>query len=415
MYPPDPQPVYPPALPSEAPAPPAPDNSAALRRRRIRIASAGVAALAAACVAIATGYSVGRAQTVSGLGTAVAAPSVEQQLPNWPGFGTNGGSGSSGNGGGNGSASSGNSTSARKATSAQTVGVVDIVSVLGYQNAASAGTGMVVTSDGEILTNNHVIDGATKITVTIASTGAQYTATVVGTDPTDDVAVLQLSGASGLATANFGDSDTVDVGETVTGVGNAGGVGGTPSSATGKVVALNQTLTASDGTGADAETLTGMIQSNAPIAAGDSGGPLYDTDGKVVGMDTAAETQRGVTTAAYSIPIDKALSLAAQIESGKASGTIHIGSTGFMGVSVADAQQGGAAVEQVVANGPAADAGINAGDVITAVNGTRVSSSAGLKSALAKTKPGDRVTITWTDSSGSSHRATVTLVQGPAD
>ena len=114
------------------------------------------------------------------------------------------------------------------ATSAQSVGVVDIDTVLKYQGAQAAGTGIVLTSSGVILTNNHVIDGATSISVTVVSTGATYTATVVGDDPTQDVAVLQLQNASGLKTAKLGDSNGVSVGEAVTGVGNAGGVGARP-------------------------------------------------------------------------------------------------------------------------------------------------------------------------------------------
>ena len=122
------------------------------------------------------------------------------------------------------------------------------------------------------------------------STGRTYTASVVGTDPTDDVAVIQLSGASGLQTASIGDATGVSSGDAVTGVGNAGGTGGTPSAAGGQVVAVNQQLTASDNNGANAEHLTGMIEINAPIEAGDSGGPLYNSVGKVIGIDTAAQT-----------------------------------------------------------------------------------------------------------------------------
>ena len=181
-------------------------------------------------------------------------------------------------------------TSTGSATAAQQVGVVDIDTVLQYQGAEAAGTGMILTSSGEVLTNNHVIDGATSIKVTVVSTGASYTAKVVGTDPSDDVAVLQLQGASGLQTAKIGNSSGVNVGDAVTAVGNAGGVGGTPSAAKGSVVALNQTLTASNENGSNAETLTGMIEINAAVVAGDSGGPLYDSHDDVVGMDTAASS-----------------------------------------------------------------------------------------------------------------------------
>ncbi|MDT4894917.1 MAG: hypothetical protein QOE97_3952 [Pseudonocardiales bacterium] len=399
------------------------DPVRASRKRRMRIAVAASASLAAICAAVGIGFAVTGTQSVAGAG--VALPSANPQSVQGP-FGNggtlpNGGYGSGGNGsGGTGSGSSGTSgpTSTGTATAAQSSGVVDIVSTLGYQQAEAAGTGTVVTSSGEVLTNNHVIDGATSIKVTVVSTGATYTASVVGTDPTDDVAVLQLSGASGLTTANFGNASSVSavsVGDAVTGVGNAGGTGGTPSSATGQVTALNQTITASDSNGSNPETVTGMIETNAPIAAGDSGGPLYDSSGKIVGVDTAAQTGRGGSTvAAYAIPITKALSVASQIESGQASSTVHIGSTGFLGVSVQDTANG-TAVASVVTGGPAAKAGLAAGDVITAVNGSSVTNSTSLRTALSTTKPGQQVTVSWTDAAGASHHATVTLTTGPAD
>jgi S1-C subfamily serine protease len=266
------------------------------------------------------------------------------------------------------------------------------------------------------LTNNHVVDGATKITVTVVSTGKTYTANVVGTDPTEDVAVLQLVGASGLQTANYGDSSGVAVGDTVTGVGNAEGAGGTPSAAAGKVTALNQPITATDDSGANAESLTGLIETNAAIEPGDSGGPLYDSVGKIIGMDTAAETNGQQTTAAYAITIDHALDIARQIESATAStSTVHLGLPAFLGVSVVTANGSGAGVEQVVTGGPAAKAGIVAGDVITKVGGTTIASTAQLEPALAQYKAGQSVTITWTDTSGQSHHATATLIAGPAD
>jgi S1-C subfamily serine protease len=334
----------------------------------------------------------------------------------FPGFGS-GGSGS------NGSGSSGSGTSA-KATSAQQVGVVDIDTVLDYGTGEAAGTGMVLTSSGEILTNNHVVDGSTSIKVTVVSTGKTYTATVVGTDPTDDVAVIQLKNASGLQTAKIGDSSSVSVGDSVTGVGNAGGLGGTPSAAAGKVVALKQTITASDEGGGNPETLHNLIQTNAPIQAGDSGGPLYNSSDQIIGMDTAADTSGGyggmsaqaaTASSAYAIPIDTAVSIASQIESGKASSTIHIGYPALLGVSIATDTGSGALVESTVPNGPAAGAGIAAGDTITSVGGKSISSPAGLKAALGKYHPGDKVSIGWTDGNGQSHSATVTLTTGPAD
>jgi S1-C subfamily serine protease len=381
-----------------------PDNPAPRRgvRRRV-VAMVGVGALLAGG-GLLTAALAQRDVVVTGSGSALALPSVNQ--PNSDDNGSSGSDGSTGNG---------STTSVTtSATVAQQVGVVDINTVLGYQSARAAGTGMILTSTGEVLTNNHVINGATSISVTVVSTGKTYPATVVGTDPTEDVAVIQLQNASGLQTANIGDSSTVDVGETVTGVGNAGGVGGTPSAASGTVEALNQSITASDESGQDAETLTGLIETNAQIVAGDSGGPLYDSSGKIVGMDTAASSNGRVTNVAYAIPINHALAIADQIETGTETSTIHIGNPGFLGVSVADTASG-AAIASVVANGPAAKAGLAAGDVITAINGTKITSATSLHNALSGADPGQTITVTWTDSSGQTHHASVTLSTGPAD
>jgi S1-C subfamily serine protease len=300
-----------------------------------------------------------------------------------------------------------------------TPGIVDINTQLSYQNAAAAGTGMVLTSSGEILTNNHVVAGATTISVTIPSSGKTYSATVVGTDPTEDVAVIQLKGATGLKTVPIGDSSTVGAGNSVVALGNAGGVGGAPSVVTGTVLAVDQTITASDQGGANAETLNGLIEHNAPIQPGDSGGPLANSSGQVVGMDTAASTARrfnSSTAVAFAIPINHALSIAQQIESGKATSTIHIGLPGFLGVAVTANSTGGGAVISGVASGtPAAKAGLVAGDVITSVNGTAIADGTGLTAALQGRHSGDKVTLAWTSQSGATQTATITLAAGPAD
>jgi S1-C subfamily serine protease len=310
-------------------------------------------------------------------------------------------------------------------------GVVDIDTELGYQNGQAAGTGMILTANGEILTNNHVIDGATKITATVVDTGKTYTAKVVGTDPTDDVAVLQLQGASGLKPIATAKASTVSIGDPVVAVGNAGGRGGTPSVAAGSVVALNQTITATDDNGGNAERLTDLIQVDAAIESGDSGGPLANKQGEVIGMNSAAEVSgtrfRSTSTSGYAIQIEKAMSIAQQIESGKASSTIHIGLPAFLGVQMANTGAGsgrarntapsttGALVAGVEKGTPADDIGLGAGDTITAVNGQAIASPAGLTTALRSSRPGDQVNITWTDASGSQHSAKATLTTGPAD
>jgi S1-C subfamily serine protease len=268
---------------------------------------------------------------------------------------------------------------------------------------------MVLTTNGDVLTNNHVIDGATGITVTVLSTGTSYTATVVGTDASADVAVLHLDNASGLTTARLGTS-TATVAEAVTAVGNAGGTG-TLTAASGTVTALNQSITATDSNGSNAEQLSGLIETNAAVQPGDSGGPLYDAAGTIVGMDTAAAS--GGPVQAYAIPISKAEGIATQIEQGVTSTSVHQGYPAFLGVAVSDAS-GGATVLGVLPDGPAAQAGMTAGDDITAVDGRPVTSGAGLTTALAGHTPGQQVTITWSATTGGFHSATVTLDTGPA-
>jgi S1-C subfamily serine protease len=217
--------------------------------------------------------------------------------------------------------------------------IVDVASVLGDDTSEAAGTGIVLTSTGQVLTNNHVIDGATSIRVTDIGNGKPYTATVVGYDRSADVAVLQLQGASGLKTASIGDSSKVTTGETVVALGNAGGAGGIPSASTGAVTALNQSVLASDTATGSSELLSGLIESNANLQAGDSGGPLVNAGGQVVAMDSAASgdihTASGSKRSrSYSIPINRAVRLAHQIDAGDSSSRVHIGATGVLGIAL---------------------------------------------------------------------------------
>jgi S1-C subfamily serine protease len=307
-------------------------------------------------------------------------------------------------------------------------GLVDIVSTLGYQQAEAAGTGQVLTSSGEVLTNNHVVEGATSIKATDIGNGRTYTARVVGYDQSKDVAVIQLQGASGLPTVTLGNSSTAAVGQDVTALGNAGGKGGTPSVVTGKITGLGKSVIASDQGSGTTEQLTGLISHNAPIQPGDSGGPLVNTSGQVIGIDTAASGQMQfqstqAQTDAYAIPINEAVAIARQIEAGDGSSTVHIGATAFLGVEVMSqgsaAAQGvpagtGAVVAGLLPGSAAANAGITAGDVITSVGGRAVTSPESLQSAMEQHHPGDRVTIGWTDQAGQAQSAIVNLASGPA-
>jgi S1-C subfamily serine protease len=350
------------------------------------------------------------------------------------GSGTNGsgsnssGSGSSGSPTNQGSGASGSGSTPSASLSAAVAAIsptlVDINTTLSYQNGEAAGTGIVLSSDGYVLTNNHVISGATSISATDVGNGHTYTARLVGYDRSDDVAMIKLEGASGLATAKIGDSSKVNVGDAVVGIGNAGGAGGSPASATGTVTALGQSITAQDEANGTSEQLTGLIQTNADIQPGDSGGALVSASAEVVGIDTAASTGFSFQTPGnqgFAIPINSALAIAAKIRAGQSTANIHIGATAFLGVEVSTGNSGGlgtttsgAALSGVLPNGPAAAAGLASGDVITSIGGTQVASANALTAALSAYHPGDKVTIGWTDTSGRSHQATVVLATGPA-
>ncbi len=306
---------------AEEPAPAA----APRRSRDPRIASAAAAAAVFVGLAAVAGAVIGHS-----LWTAQQQPAVT----------AGGGFGGAGSFGGSSSTSNAAGGPSNPGAIAANVNdaLVDIDVQSSYQGAAGAGTGIVISADGKVVTNNHVIAGATKITATDIGNGKTYDVNVLGYDPSHDIAVLQLQGASGLASAKLGDSSKLSVGDAVVGVGNAGGGGGTPSSAGGSIGALNQTITAADDFDGTSEQLSGLIQVNANIQPGDSGGALVDADGNVVGMDTAGSVgfrfEQGASQA-YAIPINQVAETATDVLAGNGSTTLHIGETAFLGVSVA--------------------------------------------------------------------------------
>jgi S1-C subfamily serine protease len=333
----------------------------------------------------------------------------------------------------------GGSSTATDATASKIEpGLVDVDTVTG--DGEAAGTGMVMTSDGLVITNNHVISGSTQISVYDIGNGQTYSASVVGYDRNQDVAVIQLKDASGLATVPFGDSSTLHVGSSIVTIGNAGGVGGTPSVAGGSVSALGRSITAGDSESpGDTEKLKGVIQINGSLEPGDSGGPLV-SGGKVVGMDTAASSNFAFEGSAadqgFAIPIDEVLTISHRIIAGQGSNLIHIGPTALIGVYVASGNYcindntglrgggsgaSGALVCGVVSGTPAASTSLAASgsnnryDTITRLAGSPVTSAASLLSLMDTHHPGDRVALTWVDGSGASHSATISLVTGPAD
>jgi len=262
--------------------------------------------------------------------------------------------------------------------------------------------------------------------VTIPGHYNTYTATVVGVDPSADVALIQVQGVSGLPTVQLADSSTLSVGQPVVALGNALGQGGAPSVTQGTITALDQTITASNDNGT-AEQLSGLIESDATISPGDSGGALANAAGQVIGMITAGQAtgfRQSSTNVGYAIPASTAAGVVNDIRAGHASSTILIGPTGHLGITVRDLDQftasrlglgvsSGALVTGIESGSPADQIGMTANSVITSIDGTHINSSSDLTPAIQGHKPGDKIRVTWVDQNG-SHTATATLVAGPA-
>ena len=284
-----------------------------------------------------------------------------------------------------------------------------------------------ISPNGLVLTNNHVISGSTALRIEFGTTGTVRTARLLGYSLVDDVAVLQLQNASGLRAASLGSSGTLRIGDTVLAIGNRGGRGGAPKVAVGTVAGLEQEITASDPDGGNVQRLDGLIQLAAGIQSGDSGGAVVDTDGKVVGMNVAASVAnsfgggvRGVGEG-YAIPIEDALRIAQKIVSGEGGPDIRVGATrAVLGVSVQSSLGGisgsggsGARVVGVEPGSGAAGAGLVAGDLIVGIDGRTVGNGRDLVVALVNYAPGDTARITWRDASGRTRSASVRLGEGP--
>jgi S1-C subfamily serine protease len=332
---------------------------------------------------------------------------------------------------GNGSGVAGDGSGVSSAiTSKVNPALVNIYTTIdtGSSRGEAAGTGMVITSSGEVLTNNHVIADATTVHVELVATGSTHTAKVLGYDVKDDIALLQIDGVSNLDTVSFADATKVAIGDAVVAIGNAGGVGGTPAATSGSVTALDQKVTAGDQSTGSSETLTGMIEISAPIKPGDSGGPLVDSDGDVIGMNTAAATNdrffnQGGSSTAFAIPINRAVKLAHQIEAQEASANVHIGQRGLLGIRVQDIAtqltcdsvpaDSGALIASVQSGSPAGSAGLSTCDVIVGIDSKKVATTADLNAAMFPYHPGEKVTVSWVDQSGVTRRADVSLIVGP--
>lgn len=407
-------------------------------RKRGRAVAGGVAvALVAGAIGGFAGHAIAGSNTAAAGRASAAAPPASGGIG--PGTGSGPGS-NSGSGPGfpfGGSAPSGTapSTGGTGPSDASAIarrvdpGLVDVNTTVDYGAAQGAGTGMVLTSTGKVLTNNHVVEGATAISVTDVGNGRTYNATVVGYSVAKDVAVLKLTNASGLQTVTAASSAPA-VGQEVVGIGNAGGSGGTPSYAGGTVTAISQSINASDELTGTSENLTGMIATNADIQSGDSGGPLVNASGQVIGMDTAGSDSLKFSSqsagAGFAIPIGTATSIARQITAGHSSSTVHIGATAFLGIELSTGGSGpgsgsggsggdsGVQISGVVSGSPAAGTGLAGGDVITSVDGHAATSEAALQTVMVNdVKPGQTVTLHYTDTAGRQHTVSVVLTSGP--
>jgi len=279
-----------------------------------------------------------------------------------------------------------------------------------YQHAVGAGAGIVLSPDGQVLTNFHVVSGADRITASVA--GRSFPAELVGYDRRHDIAVLQLLGAGGLPAAPIGDSAALVAGEPVVALGNAQGSNAPLTREVGTITAFGQTVNAEDTLTGSKDELAGLIEFAAPVVAGDSGGPVVNGAGQVVGITTAASVnfRLGPGGEGFAIPINDAMAIANQIRARAPSDSVHIGPPVFLGVGVRSAQQGpGVLVAEVLRGGPAEASGLLGGDILTVLDGTPLDSATTLTYVLDRHYPGDVLDMTWIDVSGQERTGKVAL------
>jgi serine protease Do len=262
-----------------------------------------------------------------------------------------------------------------------------------------AGTGMVISPDGEILTNNHVIEGAQKITVTFTGDKAARDADLVGADAVNDVAIIKVRNASGLKTVTLGNSSGLEVGDDVIAIGNALALVGGNTVTRGIVSALNRSIDD------PSENLSHLIQTDAAINAGNSGGPLVNAKGEVVGMNTVVIRGDGsgatVESIGFAIAIDSIKPLIERLRSGAPSagapfiGVASVSLTPELKTQLGVPVDKGAVVQDVTAGSPAENAGLQVGDVVVDFHGKSIASSSDLVSAVRATQPGDKVSFTY--------------------
>lgn len=301
-------------------------------------------------------------------------------------------------------------------------GLVQIDTLNDFQGLVGNGTGIVLSPDGIVLTNHHVVQGANGIRATSVATGQVFDADVLGYSRSNDIAVLSLRGAAGLPVAPLGPSAGLALGDAVLTIGNANGTGHPLTRETGKVTNLSRVVDVSDETTNTSHEMGGLIESSTNLRAGDSGGALVNTAGQIVGMNAAATISYRMGGGSdpagqgFAIPIDRAVGLANEIRAGTGTPYIHIGPSAMLGIGI-DAggrnRPDGIPVRSVLRDGPAAQAGVVPGDTLRSIDGTPIDSANTLTGLLDQRHGGDVVTVDWTDRSGMAQSAAVTLVSGP--
>lgn len=300
--------------------------------------------------------------------------------------------------------------------------LVQITTIVDFQGVVGNGTGIVLSPDGVVLTNHHIVTGANTIRAVSMANGQSFDADVLGYDRDDDIAVLRLRGASALPVAPLGDPHTLAMGDPVLTIGNANGTGNPLTHETGVVTSLNRTIDAEDELTGSSHNLDGLIASSTNLRAGDSGGALVNSAGQVVGLNAAATLNfkmDGESTPGgegFAIPINRALDIANQIRSGLPSQTVHIGPSAMLGVGITSAaghEPAGLPIQTVLRGGPAEQAGLRPDDIITMIDGVPINSANALTGFLDLRYPGNVIEVEWIDGTGVARSAKVTLGVGP--
>ena len=300
-------------------------------------------------------------------------------------------------------------------------GLVKIDTLNNFQGLVGNGTGIILSPDGVVLTNHHVVQGANAIRATSVATGQPFEADVLGYSRINDIAVLRLRGADGLPVAPLGSSASLAVGDPVMTIGNANGSSRSLTREMGTITNLDRAVDVEDETTSTSHRMGGLIESSTNLRAGDSGGALVNTAGQIVGMNAAATVTYRIGGGSdpagqgFAIPIDRALGIAGQIRSGEGSPYVHIGPSAMLGIGI-DAggppRPNGLPIRSVMRDGPADRAGIRPGDVLVSIDGIPIDSANTLTGLLDQRHGGDVVTLNWVDRAGMARTAPLTLVPG---